>query len=643
MTKPFRGASCAVNATIALLAAFFPLAAQTTVTGTATLSSGQHLDLDTGTTGPSGGDLYWLASGQLGVSGSAILAAAPAGVTASNFSSITLAQLMTYNYNSAGTNTPVGAVFGVFTNQNNYAALLVTAVAPDNSTITLQYTTFHTPTISQVLNNYSQIGPGFPNSGIALGSLFLVKGGSLASATTVSTLESSAPPGLPTTLNGSSVSVTVNGTTVTPAFYYAIGTQLALVMPSNTPIGAGTLTVTYNGQTTAPVNIQVVASALGFAGYYGYSNGLGIATNPATGAFYNYTNSIPPGTTVVLWGSGLGADPTRDTTFVAPPGGFAINALTALYVGGVAAQIQYQGASGYPGVNQLNVAIPANVPTGCHVPVVGVTAAGVPTNFITLPIGSGVCQEPEWNRDGTALTSLAAQTKVNTGSIGLELPLDPSGNVGTSALYDYISLPLNFYSFTGAGFAAAPGVVSSGGCIANSGLYSSATNGLLPGTIFDSEQNTEIIPTAAGSETFLVGLGTLTPGASLTLQVESSSQVGAFTTTVSLPSPVLNWTNQSAANTITRSKGLLITWTGGDPGTYVYISVTAGAGFITCIAPVSANQFTIPPYVFAAMPPATIAPVLVGNQTAPQTFQAAQIDYGYVQGINFQSVIANLQ
>lgn len=625
-----------LNATITLIAVVLPIAAQTNITGTVTLASGHHLDLDTGATSVTGGDLLWLQTGQLNPVGNALIAYLAGAVTASNFSSVTLAQLMGYTYN---TDSALGPAFAVHTNGGNYSAVLITGSAQDSSTITLQFITFTSPTISQVLNNYSQIGSGFSNSGIAVGSLFIVKGGSLATATSVSALESSAPPGLPTALNGASVSVTVNGTTVTPAFYYAINTQLALVMPSSTPPGAGTITVTCNGQTSPPFNIQVVANALGFAGYYGYGTGLGIATDPDSGAFYNYTNSILPGTTVILWGSGLGADAARDTTFVAPVGGFPINALAALYVGGVSANVGYQGASGYPGVNQLNVTIPSNAPTGCHVPVVGVNSAGVPTNFITLPIGTSVCQEPEWGRDGTLLSTLAAQTTVNTGSIALNLPLDANGNIQSNV---GINMPVSFYSYTGAGFGAAPGVVSSGGCIADSTLYSSAANGIQIPNMFVNPTDIRITPTRAGTQIYNLPPGLVGPGQSASIQVVGSAQVGSFTANATLPSPTLNWTNQAAAAEIARASGLAVKWTGGQPGTYVNISGTAGAGIFTCIAPVSANQFTVPSYIFTALPGGT-ATISVANQTIPQTFQAAQIDYGYTQGSDSQTVNATLQ
>lgn len=642
--------------TILLMAAVLPLAAQSTVTGTQTLTSGQHLNLDTGaTTLSTGGDLSWSSVQGLNTVGTAVITPFPLNVTSSNFSSITLTQLMGAGYAQGPVFVSAGNVYGVYTNQNNYAAMLVTAVAADSSTITLQFITFHTPTISEVVNNYSQLGPGLPNSGIALGSLFIVKGGSLASATTVSTLESSASPGLPTTLNGATVNVMVNGTTVNPAFYYAIGTQLALVMPSNTPLGSGTLTVNYNGQSSAQFNIQVVATAMGFAGYWGFSNGLGIATNPFTGAFYNYTNSIPPGTQVVLWGSGLGADPTRDTTFVTQPGGFAINALGALYVGGISAPISYQGASGYPGVNQINITIPASAPTGCHVSVVGVTTAGVPTNSITLPIGTGVCEEPEFGRDGNMLSTFAAKTTVTAGSVSLNVPLDASGNFNSPVTSSpdsnqAVGMFPEFYRYTGLGFATAAGVVSSGSCVANPDTYSTVAAALAPGTMtinYDG-QNYEYVPTppaGAQIELLLPG-GILFPGGSITLPFQASSQIGAFTVSITLPSPTINWTNQNAAAKITRANGLLITWTGGAAGTYVSISGSASgtgaAGSFNCLAPLSAGQFTVPPYMFAALSGSNVN-ITVADQTVPQTFNAAILDYGYTQASDSQTVTGTLQ
>src|ERR1019366_9235972 len=124
--------------------------------------------------------------------------------------------------------------------------------------------------------NHGLIPAGFSNNGIAPGSLFIIKGTGLADPNAQAlALQSSAGAGLPTTLNGASVKVTVNGTTTVPVFYYALATQLALVLPSNTlPTRQAQVTVTYNNQTTGAFPVQVVQSAMGFDAYYGTGSGL---------------------------------------------------------------------------------------------------------------------------------------------------------------------------------------------------------------------------------------------------------------------------------------------------------------------------------------------------------------------------------
>src|SRR5579871_3345815 len=66
-----------------------------------------------------------------------------------------------------------------------------------------------------------------------------------------------------TTLSNTTVSVTVGGATVNAPLYYTSATQVAALLPSNTPTGTGTVTVTYNGQTSAKAPITVVANNLG--------------------------------------------------------------------------------------------------------------------------------------------------------------------------------------------------------------------------------------------------------------------------------------------------------------------------------------------------------------------------------------------
>jgi uncharacterized protein (TIGR03437 family) len=501
------------------------------------------------------------------------------------------------------------------------------------------------------LNNYGLIPAGFSNSGIAQGSLFIIKGSGLADPNAQALPLQDPTKGLPTALSGASVKVVdASGATITPVFYYAIAGQLALVLPSNTAIGTAQVTVTYSNQTSAPSTIQVVASAMGFDAYYGTGQGLGVATNNATGALYNYTNAIPPGTTVVLWGSGLGADPARDKTYV--PAAATINGLAHVYVGSVEAPIVYQGASGYPGLNQVDVTIPANAPTGCNVMLVGVTASGVPTNFLTLPIGAGHCSDPAFGiTDGSLFQQLTGQTALKAGFVGLfHSTSTPSTGTGTQVSDQAVA---SFSSSTGSSYAVSNGIVSAGSCIvaqsAGSGITGSSTGldagtitvagpagnatltqiAQVPGTYF-AQLSSGFIPTAGGAFAFHGGGG---------------KDVGSFDTSVSFPNPLLSWTNQSAAGAVNRASGLQFIWTGGAPGTLVSMSGTSSgtvngqtvSGSFTCFAPVEALQFRVPNYVTGAMPAGT-GTVGLSNYSNFKIFAAQGLDIGVSAGYVSYSV-----
>jgi uncharacterized protein (TIGR03437 family) len=545
----------------------------------------------------------------------------------------------------------VGEVFAVHTNGGNYAAVLVTAVS--GSSISLQFTTFGSsapsgPTITAVQNNYSNIPAGFPNSGIAQGALFYVIGTGFTAASAQAVLQNSTT-GLPQTLNGATVKITSGSTTVTPAFYYAVSTALGLVLPSGTPVGTAQITVTYNGQTSAPYSFQVVASAMGFDTYSGTSEI--VAQNPTTGALYNYSNSVPPNTLVAFWGGGLGADAAVDSTAV--PGAFNINALAHVYVGGVDAPIAYQGESGpgYPGVDEVFVTIPAGAPTGCNVSLVGVTASGIPTNFTTIPIGNGACSDPVYGTTGAELASLSSQTNVASGSVLLAISTSPATSGSGTTTNDFAIA--SFQSYTGSAFGSTSGLVSLGGCTVNQTVSSSGSSGTTTGL----DAGTITVTGPGLSSTTLMSEGSLLPGfyegqlasvslssGTYTFMGSGGKNIGPFTAMITFPNRPLTWTNQAAAATVTRSAGLPVTWTGGASGTYVEIggssSSTSGSvfGSFTCIAPVSAGSFTVPSYVLAALPAGT-GSVTVENETNFSSFTATGLNFGFAAG--FVSVEVN--
>src|SRR6185312_15870579 len=90
-----------------------------------------------------------------------------------------------------------------------------------------------TPIISSVQNAASNMNPALPNGSLAPGSIFVVKGSGLGPAN----ISIASAAFQSTTLSGTSVSLTVAGTTVNALMYYTSDKQIAALVPSNTPTG----------------------------------------------------------------------------------------------------------------------------------------------------------------------------------------------------------------------------------------------------------------------------------------------------------------------------------------------------------------------------------------------------------------------
>ena len=497
------------------------------------------------------------------------------------------------------------------------------------------------PSITQILNNSSGIPPGLPNYGIAPSSIFIVTGTGLADPSAPLALQdTTAPGGLPLTLNGASITVVVNGVTTHPALYYTSPTQLAAVLPAATPVGTGTLTVTYAGATSAAAVLQVVASAVGFnhfnqipvpLGKYNANLDIGVATDNFTGALLTFTNSGAPLQAIVLWATGLGADPAdSDTAYSTSP--HAVNTPMQIYFGGVQATILYQGSAGYPGVNQINLTIPASVLTGCYVPLVAVTGTVI-SNVVMFPVhpGGGNCIEQS---QGTQLTG--AQILQNTqdtlkgGTLNLDLSSGPNGvAVNADAAFEKIGGLLA--SATGRG-----GVISPGGCAVYpvvAGGPLTIISGLDPGsvTLTGPGALSVILPSQGIKGAYGANLAaTAIPstGGDFTFKIPGGADVGAFSSTVTFTNPIMTWTNKATAATVTRTQGLTFTWTGGNPGTYVILGGSSGIAGVTvaftCRVPVDSGQFTVPSYILLGMP--TGVGSLTIQHLVVSTFSATGLD-----------------
>src|SRR5579862_6080173 len=206
---------------IAVLAIAFSSAARAAQSGSATLTAHLSLSLDTGTVSGSGGDILWNGTALTPQGRAALYNLGKFGSRV--FKSIRARSAAAPAYSAApipASKLIAGDIFGVHTNRGNYAKVIVTAA--ESGSLSLQYTTFVEGNasiaprpafgpplfITQIQNNYSFLLPGAPNYGIAPGSIFVVEGQNLNGNPTP-VLQSSAAPGLPATLNQTSLSVTV--------------------------------------------------------------------------------------------------------------------------------------------------------------------------------------------------------------------------------------------------------------------------------------------------------------------------------------------------------------------------------------------------------------------------------------------------
>jgi uncharacterized protein (TIGR03437 family) len=471
-----------------------------------------------------------------------------------------------------------------------------------------------------------------PNYGIAPGSIFVV-GGQNLNGNQTPVLQSSAAPGLPATLNQTSLSVTVNGVTTTPALYYASDTAVAAVLPSGTPVGMGTLTATYNGNSTmAP--IQVVPSAIGLDTLYGSGAGAGVVTD-SNFKVLGLTNSALPGEAIILWGSGVGADTSNDDRTYPQLQNNLTNIPIEVYIGGISANVLYRGRSPYPGLDQINVVVPANVTPGCFVSVV-VETSSIVSNTVTVPVHpkGGACSDPALGLSGAQLQSLAnkGSAPVNTLAVIVSQYTSSNGTVDDLALVlssSMISAQFgdgNLYASEGSCSVFEPGTRFPFQAPLDTGAIQ--LNG--PAGMVDLPSQGGVYnesPLPSGSLTKFPGTYTFTGSA--------GKDVGNFHVAIDVQTP-FTLTNEGALTSIIRSQGATVTWSGGFANGDVMvngvgISLNGSINFY-CHAPSNAGQLTIPPSTLLALPPAG-GKLIVMNSTAPQSVTATGVDLGLSTGV----------
>jgi uncharacterized protein (TIGR03437 family) len=475
------------------------------------------------------------------------------------------------------------------------------------------------PTFSGVVNPAGGIPPGFPGYGLAQGSIFTIYGNNLGPSTAA---QAAALP-LPTTgLGGTTVSISSHGSNPIPVpLLYASNGQINGIIPSNAPLGTDTLTVTYNGASSA-TQAPVVASNFGIV-QYGYNQA--VVTFPSY-AVVTPTNTAKAGDTLVLWGTGLGALPAGQSDAAAAAGG-TVQAPIQVFVGGVLAGIAYQGRTpGAAGLDQINFVVPSGVPTGCTVSVVvqtGTGASATVSNAPTIALGSSdgaTCVDPTQNISQAAIPGLLSKTvaaKVLAVQLSQQTTYGGGANPTTTAseqvIFGSFSPASLGNAIAGANSNAAPSLNT---CYTQVQSNASTGSNTLPDGYLDAGKTVTLTP-AQGTPTILSATSkgvysanvSSIPGGAYQFTNSGGADVG--TLSFSFPNPQVTWTNRSqiATTPAVRASGLPVTWSGGDSTGYVIISGSASGSStgnyqiqFACSVPAAAGSFTVPPSVLLALP-----------------------------------------
>jgi uncharacterized protein (TIGR03437 family) len=539
-----------------------------------------------------------------------------------------------------------------------------------------------TPLINAVVNTAGGLVQGLPNSGIAQGAIFLVAGTNLGS----STIAIASSPFQSTSEGGTSVSITVGTTTVNAPMYYASATQVAALLPSSTPTGAGTLTVTYNGTASVAVAVSIVQNNLGIftvsqngqgVAIVTYQNGSLVSAIPGTGSLAGcasggdcpdtYGGAANPGDILTLWGTGLGPVNGSDATgaglgqpIVIPSG----TPLT-LWVGGVAASVSYAGRSGYIGEDQINFTVPASAPTGCAVPLAVQIGTEV-SNYTAIPIASGsrtcTMQSPAFGA--------AAVQALTTGSGPVTYASLQMGRSTTSSAVTYEDIGVGNFAQISIGYGNLPNtqpvVLSSldtpplGTCTTSNGNTSvpplfTVITGIDAGAITVTAPAPDfpvIMKEQRGTGEATTYTAVFSPsgvyfsGGAYTIAAAGGADVGKFTIPFTI-TQTPSWPSSDQArlyadgNGVTRANGVTVNWTGGSSAYWVVITGSAFAsatdvldGSISasfaCWVPSLANTFTVPASVLLSLPGGNGGEIDFRPTLPPLGFSATGLEVGFL-------------
>lgn len=481
-------------------------------------------------------------------------------------------------------------------------------------------------------------------------------------------------PAYPDALAGTSITFTpaAGGAAITARMVYTVSGQIAAQLPSSTPPGSYLARVTYNGQTSAPLTVTVVPRSLGIAtanssgsgpvqATIGNVNGGVSLTRFTTGQVSfggnNWTLSpAHPGDTLVLWGTGGGADAANDAG--GSSGDQTAAGSFAVLVGGRRITPIYAGASaGYPGLWQVNFVLPPDLETGCSVPL-QVTGGGELSNGVILPIaapGQPACSDPRL--PANLLAKLDAGGTITFAAFAVARTTDTTANVTQDSASGLIG------RYTAAAWMLLNFGPRFGFCAVYDRSY--AVNGLDPASpsMLDAGSRLPLsgpgLPggftlaaTAIQLGSFYAGplqAGSLAAGM-YTLSAPGGSQVGPFAVSTNFPASFA-LTNFGSISTIDRRQPLTLNWTGsGVDRTVVTLSSSTRTGStqrtvtVNCDIPGNLGSYAIPAAALAYLQPVSSSGDNLGSIAIYGQSQSSKISASLIGGgeVDLGGLVGNL-
>ena len=242
------------------------------------------------------------------------------------------------------------------------------------------------------VNAFSDALPGMPNAGIAQGSQLSISGKNIGPAVRISPQVSDFP--LKTELGGASIQIQ-SGDVTTAAIMVDVSNNLVTgVVPSTTPLGPATVTVTYKGRTTAPLPITIVTTSVGLDTRNRVGSGparkalnatpdtvLNVDTLSSDQPRNALNLSAKPGQRMVIWATGLGPVTFDETQALAQE----LNVPVDVIVGNKLATVITENRTA--GFDLLLIQLPDDAPEGCYVPI-AIRAGGVTSNVASISISA---------------------------------------------------------------------------------------------------------------------------------------------------------------------------------------------------------------------------------------------------------------